>query len=113
MINSVDKEKIDGILAKYKDSPLTQDTYNSIQNDLQAAGVSPQQLAQKDALVSYSSTQVLLDALSGKTTTLPSADSSDEQTKATNYMQQIYKQWQSTSTAIASDTTPTGTSSSS
>ena len=98
-ISPQDQQKIDAILEKYKDAPLTQDTYNQIQNDLTTAGLSPQQLAQKDTLTSFSATRVLIDALNGIDDPIPSASSTDEQTKSTNYMQQIYKQWQSVASA--------------
>ena len=50
ILNSVEQGKITDILTKYKNEPVTQETYNKIQGDLQAAGLSAQQLAQKESL---------------------------------------------------------------
>ncbi len=84
---------------------MTQDTYNQIQNDLQAAGLSPQQLGMEDSVNNFNSTQIFLDALNGVTDPLqtPGSNSADEQTKEGNYMQQIYNEWQGMDTSTSSD----------
>ncbi len=104
------QSQISAILAKYKNAPMTQDTYNQIQNDLQAAGLSPQQLAQQDQAKSFNATQVLINALSGQQTDTTPVGASDaqEQTKSSTYMQNILSQWQSMSTQ-GSDSSGDGT----
>jgi hypothetical protein len=95
------QQQIGDILAKYKDAPFTQDTYNQIQNDLKAAGLSPDQLALEDQMRTFNPTQILLDALDGVQTD-PNAgnflSNNNEQGNADSYMQQIVSQWQSLST---------------
>lgn len=103
-LSAKDKQAITDILTKYKDAPQTQATFNSIQNDLNAAGLGAGQMSQKDKIGNFNATQLLIDALNGKDSTVPpGADSSAEQTKSGNYMQQIIKQWQAISTTGGSD----------
>lgn len=95
------KQAISNILAKYKDAPYTQATFNNIQNDLAAAGLSPSLLSMQDQAKSFDPAIVLLDALNGTTTdtgALFGTNPQGEQTKQTNYMQGIIQQWQSIST---------------
>lgn len=65
-LSQAQQSSIDAILQKYKDQPYTQDTFNQIQNDLRAAGLSPDQLAAQQQVKDFNTTQTLLDALSGK-----------------------------------------------
>lgn len=112
------QQEIAAILAKYKDAPQTQDTFNQIQDDLTAAHLGPDQLALQDKIKSFNATQVLIDALAGKSSDLATSSvtpDSDEDTKSSNYMKQIIAQWKSISTAgtdgttaAASDTTSAG-----
>lgn len=100
VLSNAQQKQISDILAKYKDAPQTQDTFNKIQDDLKAAGLSPQQLAETDKVKSFNPTQILINALNGNYGT-PGASTTtsdaDEQTKSNNYVQSIIKQWQSIS----------------
>lgn len=69
---------LDTILQKYKDQPYTQDTFNQIQNDLQQAGLSPDQLAAQQQVKDFSPTQVLIDALSGNKASADNGLQNDE-----------------------------------
>jgi hypothetical protein len=105
ILSTQQQQQIKAILAKYKDAPFTQDTYNNIQADLKAAGLSPDQLSIQDEIRSFNPTKVMIDALNGID------DSSDisnfgnnpaEQANANSYMQQIFNQWQNISTTANS-----------
>lgn len=106
-LTTAQQQKITAILEKYQSSPMTQATYEQIQNDLQAAGLSPDQLMANDITSSFNPVDSLISALNGNYSTQSASTTlGNEQTKATNYMQAIVKQWQSISTAT-SDTNST------
>jgi hypothetical protein len=96
--------QIENILAKYKDAPLDQATFDSIQNDLEAAGLSPQTLGAEDQVKSFNPTNVLLSALDGNYASIqtPAASSANEQTKESNYLQSIISLWKSEDTSGSS-----------
>jgi hypothetical protein len=103
-LTSEQKNQMQAILQKYKDAPYTQDTYNSIQNDLDRAGLSPKKLSLIDHAKNFSSTKVFLAAISGQSdNTLSTASSiaADEKSNADRYMADIIKQWKSISTTVA------------
>jgi len=102
-LSAKQQEQITAILTKYKDAPYTQDTFNQIQNDLNAAGLGPQLLSMEDQAKSFDPALVLLDALNGTDSTLSLSSATDEQDKATAYMQSIISQWKSIS-SIATTT---------
>jgi len=94
------QQQITAILEKYQDAPYTQDTFNSIQNDLNNEGLGTTQLSQEDQAKSFNPTAMLIDDLNGDFTdanNMAGANSADEQTKSSNYMQQIISQWQTIS----------------
>ncbi len=96
-LSSDQQKKIDAILEKYKNQSYTQDTFNKIQVDLQAAGLSPDQLAGQAQAKSFSPTQALLNALNGRNvsndnTNENPADKYDNQKK--NFVQQIAEKFQ-------------------
>jgi hypothetical protein len=95
---------IENIINKYKDAPFTQATFTDIENDLKAAGLSPQQLAARDEITSFNPTNVLLGDLSGNYTSITSAATtlSNEQTKENNFLEDIAKLWKSVSTTASS-----------
>ena len=98
------KQTIQSILEKYKDAPYTQETYQKIQDDLDKAGLSPQKLALEDNAKNFSTTKVLIAALSGQssdTSTSASSIQADEKTNGDKYMQYIMKQWKSLSTTVS------------
>lgn len=95
------QQQIRDILEKYKDAPFTQETFNQIQNDLKAAGLSPDKLAAVEQIHNFNSTGILLDALNGVDSSANFSDffnNGDAQEKANNYMKQIVSAWQSIST---------------
>ncbi len=100
------QQKIEDILNKYKGQPMTQATYNQIQNDLNTAGLGPDQLSAKDQSSSFNATMVLLSALNGDTSD-PSQTTANtqatEQTKASNYMDMIQSAWQNMNASTATD----------
>jgi len=92
------------ILEKYKDSPVTQATFNSIQSDLQSAGLSPQKLGALDEINSFSPTSDLLNDLNGNYSSIqsPGDIASTEQTKEQNYVQTIVSAWKAESSKLSS-----------
>jgi len=107
VLTSAQENTITTILEKYKDSPFDQATFDQIQNDLTAAGLGSTQLSAQDQVTSFNPTSNFLSALNGDYSNLsdPSTSASTEQTKTTNYMNNIISFWKSISTtASASDT---------
>ncbi|MDE3015699.1 MAG: hypothetical protein KGI29_02095 [Pseudomonadota bacterium] len=104
ILSAQQQQQVGAILAKYKDAPYTQDTFNKIQNDLNAAGLGPSLLSLKDQTQSFDPALVLIDALNGTATDSSSGalglgtNAAGEQTKTANYMQGIIQQWQNIST---------------
>jgi hypothetical protein len=103
ILSSAEQKAVTAILAKYATAPQTQDTFNKIQDDLKAAGLDPNTLAQKDKINSFNPTETLINALNGNNPDLlnnqNSSTDSTEQTKSSNYLQNIVKQWQNLSQA--------------
>ena len=97
-LSSKQQAQIAEIIAKYKDAPFTQETYNKIQDELNARGVGANQLAMIDKATSFNPTQILVGALTGKGTQNDDADGSKAQAKVNNFMQQIVSQWKNIST---------------
>ncbi len=105
LLSDKQQQTIQSIIAKYKDAPYTQDTFQKIQDDLTQAGLSPKQLSLEDNARNFSTTKVLVAALSGQSTSDPASSSSiqsDEKTNSDNYMQGIMKQWKNISTTASS-----------
>jgi len=112
-ISASQQKQINDILAKYKNAPVTQATYDEIQNALQAAGLDPATMQKIDQVNSFNPQQIFMDALNGTdptTVTNPNTSASAESTKATNYMNSIVSQWKAESTAGTSSGSGTATS---
>jgi len=99
VLTQAQQTAIENIIQKYKDAPLTQATFDAIQNALAAAGLSPQTLAAEDQVKSFNPTNVLLSALDGNYTSIqnPATSASGEQAKETHYLQSIIKLWEAAS----------------
>lgn len=104
ILSKSQQKKLNAILEKYKDAPQTQETFNTIQDDLKKAGLDPDSLATKDKALSFNSIQVFLDILSGKTdqsdgnSKQNSKDDSDKyQTNKSNYLNTVLDLWKSNS----------------
>ncbi len=111
-LSSTQLEKLNEILAKYKDAPYTQETFKKIEIDLEAAGLSPDQLAKQEQANAFNPVQTFIDIIAGKQTDITSADdvsAATEQAKSTNYLKQILQHWKNISTAnqVANDVTNT------
>lgn len=106
VISPAQQRKIEEIIAKYKDAPFTQETFEAMQQELADAGLGSQQLTLMEKIKSFSPTSILLQALDG-TSTPPEeqqATSDDAlQAKANNYLESIVKQWQKISTTYEAD----------
>lgn len=101
------KDQISAILARYADAPFTQDTYNAIQYDLAAEGLSADQLALREQVFAFNATQSFMDALNGvagssDSFSLSGAEKADPE-KANSYMRSIVKEWASISTTYEED----------
>jgi len=90
-LNQTQKDKIDSIIAKFADAPYTQETFNQIQAELQRAGLSPDQLAVQQQVKDFSTTQMLIEALGGKTVHNPmeAQDDSKYDSQKKSYLQQL------------------------
>jgi len=100
VLSSEQQAAITDILTKYKGAPQTQDTFNKIQNDLNAAGLGASVLSLEDQAKSFNPAMVLINALNGGSTdgiNTGVTSSTDEQSKASAYMQQIISQWKNIS----------------
>ncbi len=101
-LTTAQQQQVSAILAKYKDAPYTQDTFNQIQNDLNSAGLGTSILSLEDQVKSFDPSQVLIDALNGTTPDSSSlgfgGGAANEQSKSSSYMQSIISQWQNIST---------------
>ena len=88
---------LEAILAKYIDAPFNQDTFNRIQDDLAAARLAPDQLANKNRIASFNSTEILINALNGVNVdinTMNADGNTAEQSKINAYMEKIVNRWQ-------------------
>ena len=102
ILSSSQQKSISDILAKYKDAPYTQDTFNQIQDDLKAAGLGADTLKLQDKAKNFNTTEVLIGYLNGNYTPTDNGTGTDaENTKASNYIQSVIKQWQSLSSTYA------------
>ena len=97
VLSSKQQQDITNILNKYKNSPQTQETFDKIQNDLNAAGLGASQLSLQDQATNFSPTALFIADLNGDTSGAAAITSPDETTKSSNYMQQIINQWQTIS----------------
>ncbi len=104
VLSSKQQLALSAILDKYKDAPYTQDTFDSIQNDLHDAGLGPDQLSAKEKSTSFSSTAVLIDALNGGNGTTPGSTPTSQDTlntKSANFIQDVIGQWKKVSSDYA------------
>ena len=92
VLSASQQQQLTSILQKYQHAPNTQATFNAIQTDLKTAGLSPDQLAAKDVKTGSTPGQEIAALLNGQTTDVPTF--ANEQTKATNYINQVYSQFQ-------------------
>lgn len=87
-------DTLTGILMRHKESPYTQATFDSIQNELHEAGLSPGQLAGQSKVKRFTTTGTLIDALNGKFQTgAPQESASETEAKANQYMRAVAEQW--------------------
>ena len=91
---------------------MTQATYDQIQQALQKAGLSANQLMAQDEINSVSPATLINDLNGNNDNSVinPSTVISNETSKANNYMQSIVKEWQSLSSATTSSASGTGQS---
>jgi hypothetical protein len=94
LLGSKQQATINSILAKYKDAPFTQETYEQIQADLEDANLSADQMAAKEQVRTINTTSMLLGLLNGNPAPSPTASKELLQTKADNYMKSIHDQWE-------------------
>jgi len=109
-LTSQQQQAITNILAKYKNAPYNQATFNAIQNDLKAAGLDPATLARIDQAKSFNPTALLIDDLNGNGSAADAMLTPDESTKEGNYMQHIISQWQTISGNTNSSSSSTASS---
>lgn len=96
------QQQIEAIIGKYKDAPVTQQTYDQIQFDLREAYLAPDQLSMQHTVSSFNATQSLLDAMGGDFSEMGGIDDASSQdpankTRSSNYMVDIVSHWQDVS----------------
>lgn len=94
---------IDQIVKKYKDEPVTMETFDKIQNELATAGLSAEKLAMNERARNFNANASLLSSLFGRSRNsnvlsevFPSGGV-DPQVQA-NYQRQVMAKWLSVST---------------
>lgn len=95
-LNTQQAQQIKDIVSKYKDGPLTQETFDKIQADLRTAGLGPEQLAVKDQMSGFNPTATLIAALDGSAAPAvqqPGDIMAAQQAKAENYIQKVETLW--------------------
>lgn len=118
VLNSSQQKTLNIIIAKYQDAPFTQETFASIQDDMEKAGLSASVLGAQDQARSYNPTQFLIDALNGTSSnshngsmldmfgntssTGGSSTATSTETKATNFMTSVADAWARISTTAKS-----------
>ena len=111
ILTTQQQQTITNIIAKYKNAPYTQATFNQIQNDLNSAGLGTKQLSMQDQAQNFNATSLLIDDLNGNYSAATAMTSPNETSKSSNYMQQIMSQWHTisgnTGTLAATNTSTT------
>lgn len=101
ILNDAQQATFDAIIASYKDAPFNADTYAQILSDLEAAGLSPAQLALRNASSSGLSS-LLLGILNGQYSTADFFNFFNSPTtsglNAAYYNQQVISAWEGVST---------------
>lgn len=96
-LNKQQAEQIKAIVTKYKDEPLTQETFDKIQADLRAAGLGPEQLAVKEQISSFNPAASLMAALEDNSAQpviqKPADIMASLEAKGKTYMEQVEKLW--------------------
>ena len=90
------QQTVDAIIAKYKDAPFNQETFNKIQDDLNEAGLGVETLKMLDKAKHFNATSVLISALTGGkggTEADGFVSDSESASKADGYLQSIVSQW--------------------
>ena len=107
ILSDKQKQQISDVIAKYKDEPFTKETYEKIETELEALGLSPDILAIRDKARNVNTTMMLLDALNGAnpdglnsslTGVKPDQTTSDQ--KKENYIKSLLTEWGDISTTI-------------
>ena len=101
VLNNDQKAKLDAILAKYKDAPYTDETFQKIQQDMSLAGIAADELAAKNQMRHLNPTLMLLNALAGGDGSVGTiGGSADIATETTNFMGKVADMWKSISTTV-------------
>jgi|GEM_PF-3409298 len=97
LLTQEQQKAISDIVSQYKNAPFTQETFNAIQNDLEAANLDPETLARLESAKLYSPTAVLIKALNDDDTVSEQTNGvmsdADKTAKTDYFMQQIVSQW--------------------
>lgn len=112
ILTDAQKQQIEAVLAKYKDAPFTEETYQKIEAELDALGLSPDILAMKDKARNINTTSMLISALDGASggdglaQALGGVRNNEDtsQTKKDNYLSSLLAKWSDISTTIDTET---------
>jgi len=98
------QQQLRDILNRYKDAPFTEETLAKIKENIEDAGLGPEQLAAKELIQTINPTNTLLNILSGFDTSFTNeaqsttATQEAAQKKSQKYVEDIIGYWQSIST---------------
>jgi hypothetical protein len=109
-LSDTQTKQITDIVQSFKDEPITQETFQKINDALQDAGLGSDKLAVLNSAASFNSTSFLASLLSGNSQNTPSLMSisqnmSNMQEKQSEYLQGIYDYWQATTTQTSEEGT--------
>lgn len=100
-LNSQQRLALASLLERFKDEPYTQETFDAIQDELDAQGIGPTQLAARYRATSFNPTASLVDALNGGNGTTPGAapvGDAELQERSGQYMQFVISEWKKLAT---------------
>lgn len=102
LLSDSQQQKLDSLIEKYKDAPFTQESFDAMLTEIELSGIGPQELSAKEQAKLVNPTALFLGALNGSGSGLAfsSANNDALKTRADNYLQSIYDQWESISTTV-------------
>jgi hypothetical protein len=101
-LTKAQNKKITEILMRYKDAPFNQSSFNKIQDELKASGLSPETLNTRDRVGSFNAKKIFMEGLfGGALNTIPQSSiptRAEESIKTNNFMKNIVSRWKTIST---------------
>lgn len=103
-LSNAQQEQLDSIIAKYKDAPFTQESFDAMLTEIEQAGLGPQTLAAKDQVRQLNTTQLFLNVMNGDNNlTFGASNNAVQKAKGEAHLQAIYDQWENISTTASAE----------